>query len=1305
MDPEYPKERINYMLEDSGTKMILAQAHLLEHIDWMGNVLLLEEPSTYDADESNLKDTANSDDLAYVIYTSGTTGQPKGVLVEHRGLRNLSDVYRGLFEVTPQDRIVQFASLSFDASVSEIITALSHGATLCIPSTQDILDHALFEQFMNSKAITIATLPPAYIIHLEPERLPALRCLLTAGSATSVELIEKWRKHVQYFNGYGPTEDSVCTTMWTVPDSEETMERVSIGQPIANHRVYILDDHFRVLPVGVAGELCISGIGLARGYHNQPALMDEKFVDNPFTPGERMYRTGDLVRWLPDGTIEYLGRIDHQVKIRGYRIELGEVEAHMLRVPFVQEVVALAVESEDGYKDLVAYFVAAQKLEVSELRAVLSEMLPGYMIPSRFVQLEDMPLTSNGKIDRKALQGEQGWAVASSEAPQTPVEIQLAEIWQEVLGVESAGVKDNFFHFGGHSLRAALLVSRIRKEMNREISLREVFESPTIEGLARAIEGYTPLNFEEIPTAGAREHYPLSSAQKRLFILSQLEGGELSYNMPGILMVEGALNRERLEQAFRRLIHRHGSLRTRFVTVNGEPVQQILPDVPFTVEYAELSETESEAALQQFVHPFDLGEAPLLRVGLIRIAHERHLLLFDMHHIVSDGVSMNILIEEFLHFYQEEDVLPALQIQYTDYAVWQQEQLGSERLKAQEAYWLDAFRGSLPVLDLPVDEVRPAVRSFAGDRIDFQIDASLSASLQELATRTGSTLFMVLLAAYTTLLHKYTGQEDVIVGSPVAGRSHATLEGLIGMFVGTVALRTYPEGEKSFEAYLKEVKETALRAYENQDYPFEELVEKLELQRDLSRNPLFDTMFVLQNIEQGEQEIEGLRFTPYDQGHPAAKFDLTLTVSEADGALNCTLEYATAIYKRETAERMAGHFVQLIQEAIANPGLSLSSLDIVTPQEKSMLMKDADEAKADYPRDQTIHALFEEQAVRNPDAVAVVCEEATLSYSELNERANGLARTLRERGLQPDGLVGIMADRSLEMVVGILAILKAGGAYVPVDPEYPEDRIRFMLEDSGAKLLLAQAHLETRISFTGDIVNLDEAASYKEDVSNLEPTAGPNHLAYVIYTSGTTGKPKGTLIEHKNVVRLLFNDKNMFDFGPQDTWTLFHSFCFDFSVWEMYGALLNGGRLVIVPSLTAKSPERFLQLLKDQKVTVLNQTPTYFYQLLQEELSHRAAELSLRMIIFGGEALSPALLKDWRAKYPQVQLINMYGITETTVHVTYKEITELEIGQGRSNIGIPIPTLRAYILDEQRRPQPIGIPGELYVAGEGLARG
>ncbi|EHS59970.1 non-ribosomal peptide synthase/polyketide synthase [Paenibacillus sp. Aloe-11] len=1082
-------------------------------------------------------------------------------------------------------------------------------------------------------------------------------------------------------------------------------QAASIGGPNASPSVYIVDDHFRLLPVGVAGELCIAGVEFAQEHDNHPELTDEKFVESPFSPGERMYRTGDLARWLPDGTIQHLGRVDHQVKIRGYRVELSEVEAQMLKVQSVQDAVAMAVEGDDGHKDLFAYFVADQTIEISELRAVLSELLPVYMIPSHFVQLDNPLLTPSGKIDRKALQGEHGWAVASSAAPKTPVEIQLAGIWQEVLGVENAGVKDNFFHFGGHSLRAALLVSRIRKEMNREISLREVFQSPTIEGLAHAIEGYTPLDFEEIPTAGLREHYPLSSAQKRLFILSQLEGGELSYNMPGILTVEGPLDRERLEQAFRSLIHRHGSLRTRFVTVNGEPVQQILTDVPFTVEYAELSEEEAEASLQQFVRPFDLGEAPLLRVGLIRIANERHLLLFDMHHIVSDGVSMNILIEEFLRFYQEEYVLPALQIQYTDYAVWQQDQLESERLQAQEAYWLDAFRGSLPVLDLPGDEVRPAVRSFAGDRIDFHIDSSLNGSLQELATRTGSTLFMVLLAAYTALLHKYTGQEDVIVGSPVAGRSHATLEGLIGMFVGTLALRTYPEGEKTFEAYLQEVKETALRAYENQDYPFEELVEKLELQRDLSRNPLFDTMFVLQNIEQGEQEIEGLRFTPYDNVHPAAKFDLTLTVSEAEGALNCTLEYATAIYKRETAERMAGHFVQLIQEATANPAMPLSSFDIVTPQEKFKLMQESAEARADYPRDKTIHALFEEQAARTPDAVAVVCENAALSYSELNERANGLARTLRERGLQPDGLAGIMVDRSLEMAVGILAILKAGGAYVPVDPEYPEDRIRFMLEDSGAKLLLTQTHLEKHVSFAGDIVNLDEAASYKEDASNLEPAAGPEHLAYVIYTSGTTGKPKGTLIEHKNVVRLLFNDKNLFDFGPQDTWTLFHSFCFDFSVWEMYGALLNGGRLVIVPSLTAKSPNQFLQLLKDQKVTVLNQTPTYFYQLLQEELGHHAAELSLRMIIFGGESLSPALLKDWRAKYPQVQLINMYGITETTVHVTYKEITELEIEQGRSNIGTTIPTLRAYILDEQRRPQPIGIPGELYVAGEGLARG
>ncbi|MCZ8520301.1 MULTISPECIES: non-ribosomal peptide synthase/polyketide synthase [Paenibacillus] len=1307
IDPEYPEERIAYMLGDSGAKLLLTQSGLRERAGWQGPHLFLDEASSYSDDTSTPADGAGPDDLAYIIYTSGTTGRPKGVEVEHRGLCNAAQVYRELFGLTEQDRVVQFASLSFDASASELLMTLSSGAALYIPLPEVILNYASFESFLTDNGITVATLPPAYATYLEPQRLPSLRCLLTAGSAASPELIGKWKGHVRYFNAYGPTEDSICTTVWSAPDDESAVEVVTIGRPVANHRVYIVDERGSLQPVGAAGELCVAGIGLARGYHERPDLTAEKFAANPFAAGERMYRTGDLARWLPDGTIEYLGRIDQQVKIRGYRIELGEVEAQLLRLPSVKEAVVTAHQDPDGQKDLCAYFVAERQLAAGELREALADAVPGYMIPTYFVQLGGMPLTPNGKVDRRALPSpvDRASAEEAFTAPRTAAERELAVLWQEVLGVKNIGVQDNFFDLGGHSLRAALLVTRIRKELNREVSLREVFQSPTIEALAGVLEQRDAEAASDIPAAGAREYYPVSSAQKRLFILSQLEGGELSYNMPGVLQVEGALDRGRMEEAFRALIRRHDSLRTRFLTVNGEPVQQVLAEVPFTLNYEELGEEEAQSAVRGFVQAFDLGTAPLLRAGLIRLSAERHLLLFDMHHIVSDGVSMNLLVEEFIRLYQGEE-LPPLRIQYKDYAVWQQEQLGSGRLQSQQAYWLEAFRGSLPVLDLPGDEVRPAVRSFAGDRIAFRLDSELSRSLQELAAASGSTLYMVLLAAYTALLHKYTGQDDIIVGSPVAGRSHADLQGLIGMFVGTLALRTYPEGDKSFAAYLQEVKETALKAFENGDYPLEELVEKLQLQRDLSRNPLFDTMLVLQNTEQGEQEIEGLRFTPYGNSHPAAKFDLTLTVTEAGDALECTIEYATAIFKRETAERMAGHFAQLLRTAAANPQGTLAAIDIVTPQEKARLAEFWSAAPADYPREKTIHGLFEEQAARTPQAVAVVCEEVSLTYGELSGRANVLARRLKEHGLQPDGLVGILAERSVETVVGILAILKAGGAYVPVDPDYPEDRIRFMLEDSGAGLLLAQPHQADLVSFfTGTILDLSGTVSEGPEAENLEVAAGPENLAYVIYTSGTTGRPKGTLIEHRNVVRLLFNDRNLFDFGPEDTWTLFHSFCFDFSVWEMYGALLNGGRLVIVPAMTAKSPEGFRRLLQEQKVTILNQTPTYFYQLMQEELGRGTAELGLRMIVFGGEALSPALLRDWRAKYPHVQLINMYGITETTVHVTYKEITEAEIAAGRSNIGTAIPTLQAYILDGQRRPQPVGIPGELYIAGDGLARG
>ncbi|WP_157243976.1 non-ribosomal peptide synthetase, partial [Paenibacillus elgii] len=946
------------------------------------------------------------------------------------------------------------------------------------------------------------------------------------------------------------------------------------------------------------------------------------------------------------------------------------------------------------------------QMTVSELRRELSRELPGYMIPSYFVQLEQMPLSANGKLDRKALPAPEGSVPTGTEyvAPRTAVEAQLVEIWQEVLGVSKVGIRDNFFEIGGHSLRATVLIARIHKELHSSIALREVFQATTIEQMAQLIEERDTLTYNSIPLVEERAYYPVSSGQKRLYLLSHLEGGEISYNMPEIMTVEGALDRDRLENVFQQLIQRHETLRTSFELIDGQPVQRVHASVPFKVDYAQVEHEQLEHHIRGFIRAFDLSQAPLLRVGLIELEKDRHLLLFDMHHIISDGVSVGIMVQEFTRLYEGNE-LPSLRIQYKDYAAWQLSEVQSERVSRQEAYWLDAFKGELPVLDLPTDYVRPTLQSFEGNRFEFTIDNQRSSGLKKLAAETGSTLYMVLLSIYTTMLHKYSGQEDIIVGTPIAGRPHADLESMIGMFVNTLAIRNFPSGEKTFYDYMLEVKETALRAYDNQDYPFEELIDKLNVKRDLSRNPLFDTMFVLQNAEPGDQKLEGLQFKLYPHEHQVAKFDLVFTVVEETEGLVCSVEYARALYKEETIKRMALHFTQLMDEAIQTPHAKLSALGIITEQEKALITQSFNDTAADYPRERTLHELFEQQAEQTADQVAVVFEDKQLTYYELNERANRLARTLRAEGVQPDQLVGIMVERSLDMIVGILGILKAGGAYVPIDPEYPQERIQYMLADSGIGLLLTQNHLMDQVDFAGKLVDLNSDASYHEDASNLGITVESNHLAYVIYTSGTTGKPKGTLIEHKNVVRLLFNDRNLFDFGASDTWTLFHSFCFDFSVWEMYGALLYGGKLVIVPPLTAKSPEQFLQLLKAQQVTILNQTPTYFYQLQQEELSHAGAELKLRNIIFGGEALSPALLKDWRAKYPHIKLINMYGITETTVHVTYKEITETEIALGKSNIGTTIPTLRAYILDEQRRIQPIGIAGEMYVAGEGLARG
>ncbi|MDY8120972.1 condensation domain-containing protein, partial [Paenibacillus polymyxa] len=737
----------------------------------------------------------------------------------------------------------------------------------------------------------------------------------------------------------------------------------------------------------------IGGVGVARGYLNRPELTEEKFVDSPFAAGERLYRTGDLARWMEDGNVDFIGRIDNQAKIRGYRIETGEVEAKLLSVGGVKEAVVVVREDQEGQKALCAYYTAEEGLTAADLKQAISSELPGYMIPSYFVELERLPLTPNGKIDRKALPAPEGGAGGGSEyvAPRTELEAKLAAIWQDVLVREKAvGVTDNFFDLGGHSLRATTLVSKMHKELGVEFPLRDVFRYSTVEEMAAAMERLEIGSFTAIPAAEPSEYYPLSSAQKRLYILNQLEGAELSYNIPGAMLLEGELDRQRFEEAFRGLVARHETLRTGFEMVKGEAVQRIYEEAAFQVEYVQISREQAEETVRQFVRPFDLAKPPLLRVGLAELAPDRHILMFDTHHIVSDGVSIDVLIEEFVRLYSGEQLEP-LRIQYKDYAVWQQSDEQKAQLAKQEAYWLDMFRGELPVLELPTDYPRPAMQSYEGRTLQLFMHSEKSESLKRLAAENGATLYMVLLAGYTILLHKYTGQEDVVVGTPIAGRNHSDVQPLIGMFVNTLAIRSYPAADKTFLDYLKEIKETTLGAFEHQNYPFEELVDKVNVARDLSRNPLFDTMFALQNTENLEIQLPGLHLSTYASEEIVSKFDLSLDVTEIEEGLEYLFEYATALYKTETVEKLAAHYLQLLESILRNPSATIAELGILTPAEKEQILGAFNPAQPEAPPAAAFHQLFEEQSERTPEEAAVVYENDRMTYAELNERANRLA--------------------------------------------------------------------------------------------------------------------------------------------------------------------------------------------------------------------------------------------------------------------------------------------------------------------------
>ncbi|WP_169218415.1 non-ribosomal peptide synthetase [Brasilonema sp. UFV-L1] len=1337
LDPEYPTQRLSFMLEDATVGILLTQQHLVERLpQHQAQAFCLDEVCEQIAQNyhHNPISGVRAFNLANVIYTSGSTGRPKGVMVTHTGLCNLAQAQIQTFGVQNSSRILQFASLSFDASISEIVMALASGARLYLGTKDSLLPGMPLIQRLRDDCITHITLPPSALCVLPVEELPALQTMIVAGEACSAEVIRLWSAGRNFFNAYGPTEASVCATVAKCTDGDN---KAFIGRPIANTQIYILDSHLQPVPIGVPGELHIAGAGLARGYLNRPELTTEKFIPNPFENSKfkiqnskwnRLYKTGDLARYLPDGNIEYLGRIDNQVKIRGFRIELGEIEAVLSQHPSVHSVVVTARVDTPGDQRLVAYIVPQLPTAptISELRQFLKVKLPEYMVPSAIVILEALPVTPNGKVDRRALPAPELHRELLDKyvAPRTPIEEMLTHIWAGVLRVKQVGIHDNFFELGGHSLLATQLISRIRTCLKVELPLRSVFAAVTVAQLAREIQQWQQQQLELtvpplLPTPRNAD-LPLSFAQQRLWFLDQLKPNSAFYNIPGAVRLQGQLQVTALEQSLREIIHRHEALRTNFITVDGQPVQIIHSETAWTlsiVDWQHLPITEQEIATQQLAsslaqQPFDLASEPLFRTTLVVLKQTEYILLVCMHHIISDGWSMGVFVQELAALYNAYSQgqpglrdatltpLAPLKVQYADFAVWQRQWLQGEVLQTQLAYWQQQLANAPALLSLPTDRPRGAEQTFAGAHLTFALSSKLTLALTQLSQQQGVTLFMTLLAAFDILLYRYTGTEDILVGSPIANRNLRELEGLIGFFVNTLVLRTDVSGNPSFSELLGRVRDMAIDAYAHQDLPFEMLVEALQPQRDLSHTPLFQVMFVLQNAPMPQLNLTGLSVSPLVAESATAKFDLTLSMENTATGLVGVWEYNTDLFDATTIKRMAGHFQTLLEGIVSNPQQPISQLPLLSEVERQQLLVEWNSTTVEYPTDKCIHQLFEEQVERTPHAVAVVYENQQLTYDELNCRANQLAHYLRSLGVRADVLVGIYVERSLEMVVGLLAILKAGGAYVPLDPEYPTQRLSFMLEDAQVGVLVTQQHLVERLpQHQAQLVCLDTEWSLISQLSQNNPITGvqASHLAYVIYTSGSTGAPKGVLVAHQGLLNLVFWHKRAFEITRLDKATQLAGTAFDATVWELWPYLTVGASIYLVKYELLGSPVELRDWLISQKVTI-SFLPT---PLAQELLSLEWTQsLAMRYILTGGDKLH---------QYPSdllpLLVVNNYGPTENTVVTT----SGLVVANGREHIsppiGRPIANTQVYILDSHLQPVPIGVPGELYIGGAGLARG
>ncbi|MEH2147514.1 amino acid adenylation domain-containing protein [Nostoc sp.] len=1324
IDPNYPKERIEFMLEDSGTSVLLTQSFLLDQLPLAKlkyQIICLDEKTFAEELIDNPNPQITPDNLAYIIYTSGSTGRPKGVMIEHRAIVNLSLAWAETFQVKHHSRWLQFGSFSFDLSIGEIATALSAGACLYLANKETLLPSQTLVDWLRDRKISHLTLPPSALSVLPQASLPDLQAVIVGGEACPAELVAEWGTKRRFFNCYGPTESTVIAS---ISSCEPNGKKPSIGQPLSNIRIYILDAHHQPLPPGIPGELCIAGVGLARGYLNRPDLTADKFIEvELFGKIERIYKTGDLARWNYDGNLEYLYRIDAQVKLRGFRVELGEIESLLLQHSLVKEAVVILDETDNNLR-LLAYLTATEKsINLGgQLKNYLKIRLPNYMVPSQIIVLDQLPLTPNGKLDRRALPAPDTATSTDFEMPVTPTEELLANLWQTLLKAQSVGRQDNFFELGGHSLLATQLVARIRDTFKVEMSVRKVFEQSVLSELATEIDQAAGA-FALPAIALQPENAPktLSFAQSRLWFLDQLEGTGTSatYNMSTALQLDGKLNIKALRASFDYLLDRHAILRTYFPALAGEA--QVVVQNPEDIEVLVIvnlrsldpqtqAETGQQLANTHAQEPFDLNTGPLFKAKLLQLSEQKNVLLINMHHIISDGWSMGVFKREWEQAYAafaagDTPNLSPLPIQYSDYAAWQRSWLQGEILETQENYWKQQLGDAPRLLDLPTDHPRPAQQSYQGGREEYRLSHELTQKLKAISQQHGVSLFMTLLTAFSILLSRYSRQEDLCIGSAIANRTHSNTESLIGFFVNTLVLRSKVKPEQSFSELLQQTRQTCLDAYAHQDIPFEYLVEQLQPERSLSHNPLFQVMMVLQNTQEAGKNVSlpGIDIQYLEQSLPFAKFDLTLDFCERGDQLHCMWEYATDLFEAETIRRMAGHLEILLEAIIQNSQQPIHQLPLITTAEIQQLQV-WNQTNINYPKNQTLVSLFEQQVAQTPDNIAVVFEDQSLSYQELNQKANQLADYLlelkKEQQLPDNPLIAICVERSLSMLIGIFGILKAGGAYVPIDPSYPRDRIHLMLEDSNACVLLTTNPIKKQLPLEKlknpcQVVFLEPETWLNQPTNNPNLQSSPDDLAYVIYTSGSTGRPKGVAIAQSSPVALVKWAHSVYSAEQLAGVLASTSICFDLSIFEIFVPLTQGGSAIVVENAL------YIEQARNSIVpmTLVNTVPSAAAELLNMNV----IPASVQIINLAGEPLKNRLVQALYQTTSVTGVYNLYGPSEDTTYSTFTKVAKNT--QHEPTIGKAIANTRIYILDSYNQPLPPGIPGELCIAGAGLAQG